>query len=38
MQLATPPDQEEAARYCYAGVLGLTKTPNPITLAARRGI
>jgi predicted enzyme related to lactoylglutathione lyase len=38
VQLAMPPDGEEAARSFYAGVLGLTEKPKPPRLAARGGV
>ncbi|HEY9436483.1 MAG TPA: VOC family protein [Blastocatellia bacterium] len=38
VQLAMPPNGEEAARSFYAGVLGLTEKPKPPRLAARGGV
>lgn len=37
VQLACPPDTEQALRDFYAGVLGLEEVPKPATLAARGG-
>lgn len=37
VQLACPPDSEEASRAFYAGVLGLTEIPKPSVLASRGG-
>jgi catechol 2,3-dioxygenase-like lactoylglutathione lyase family enzyme len=38
VQLAMPPNGEEAARSFYIGVLGLTEKPKPPRLAARGGV
>jgi hypothetical protein len=38
LQLAMPPNGEEAARSFYAGALGLTEKPKPPRLAARSGV
>lgn len=37
MQLAMPPDEEEAARAFFVGVLGMTEVDKPSALAARGG-
>ncbi len=37
VQLAMPPDQEDAARAFYAGLLGLSETPKPPDLVNRGG-
>ncbi|MET9290528.1 VOC family protein [Streptomyces sp. NPDC003077] len=37
VQLAAPPDSEDALRAYYAGILGLTEIPKPAALAARGG-
>lgn len=38
VQLAMPPGEEAQARAFYVGVLGLSETPKPPTLAARGGV
>ncbi|PYX86769.1 MAG: glyoxalase [Acidobacteria bacterium] len=37
VQLAMPPDQEEAARVFYCGLLGMVEIPKPSKLAKRGG-
>lgn len=37
VQLAMPPDGEDAARAFYSGLLGLAEVPKPQPLAARGG-
>ncbi|MEW2116899.1 VOC family protein [Streptomyces sp. NPDC005474] len=37
VQLAAPPGSEDGLRAFYVGVLGMTETPKPPTLAARGG-
>lgn len=38
VQLALPPDGEEACRHFYVGILGLTEVQKPPALAARGGL
>jgi catechol 2,3-dioxygenase-like lactoylglutathione lyase family enzyme len=38
VQLAMPPNEEEAARRFYAGFLGLEEVPKPAPLASRGGL